>query len=178
MVKEYFKSFMLSKFHIILFLISSAVIGFELYQYMYVITENNGISFLFNSNMPFLVFTNILYVFLIYRYYTYQKLRNFSVVRVNKLKYCQFIFKNELLIWFLFFIIVYLFFGYLIGIPQEHITIYLIQLSFYVILNLSLITLQVAWFFYELPINTCILLSYLVMTFYNYYICDLIFQLF
>ena len=178
MVKEYFKSFMLSKFHIILFLISSAVIGFELYQYMYVITENNGISFLFNSNMPFLVFTNILYIFLIYRYYTYQKLRNFSVVRVNKLKYCQFIFKNELLIWFLFFVIVYLFFGYLIGIPQEHISIYLIQLSFYVILNLSLITLQVAWFFYELPINICILLSYLVMAFYNYYICDLIFQLF
>lgn len=84
MVKEYFKNFMLSKFHMFLFTISSIVMGVELYRYIFLSGENNGVSFLFNSNMPFLVFTNILYVFLIYRYYTYQRLRKFSVIRINK----------------------------------------------------------------------------------------------
>lgn len=99
MVKEYFKNFMLSRFHIFLFTISSIVMRVELYQYIFLSGENNGVSFLFNSNMSFLVFTNILYVFLIYRYYTYQRLRKFSVIRINKSKYCKFILKIELLIW-------------------------------------------------------------------------------
>lgn len=96
MVKEYFKNFMLSKFHMFLFTISSIVMGVELYRYIFLSGENNGVSFLFNSNMPFLVFTNILYVFLIYRYYTYQRLRKFSVIRINKSKYCKFYFKNRI----------------------------------------------------------------------------------
>lgn len=178
MVKEYFKSFMLSRFHILMFLVSCIVIGFELYQYIFILTENDGVSFLFNSNMPFLIFTNILYIFLIYRYYTYQKLRKFSVIRINKSKYCNFILKNELIIWFVFFVVVYVLFAYLIGIPKEYIHIYLVQLLFYVILSLSLILFQVYWFYNESPIHICILVSYLVMAIYNYYICDLIFQLF
>ena len=102
--KQYFKNFMLSRFHIFLFTISSIVMGVELYQYIFLSGENNGVSFLFNSNMSFLVFTNILYVFLIYRYYTYQRLRKFSVIRISKSKYCKFILKIELLIWFIFFV--------------------------------------------------------------------------
>lgn len=178
MVKEYFKNFMLSRFHIFLFTISSIVMGVELYQYIFLSGENNGVSFLFNSNMSFLVFTNILYVFLIYRYYTYQRLRKFSVIRISKSKYCKFILKIELLIWFIFFVVVYLLFAYLIGIPQEHMHIYLAQLSFYVILNLSLISFQVYWFYKKSPIHICILISYLTMAIYNYYICNLIFRLF
>lgn len=178
MVKEYFKNFMLSKFHMFLFTISSIVMGVELYRYIFLSGENNGVSFLFNSNMSFLVFTNILYVFLIYRYYTYQRLRKFSVIRINKAKYCKFILKIELLIWFIFFVVVYLLFANLISIPQEHMHLYLAQLSFYVILNLSLISFQVYWFYNESPIHICILISYLIMAIYNYYICNLIFKLF
>ena len=58
MVKEYFKNFMLSRFHIFLFTISSIVMGVELYQYIFLSGENNGVSFLFNSNMS-LLFLNI-----------------------------------------------------------------------------------------------------------------------
>ena len=159
MVKEYFKNFMLSKFHMFLFTISSIVMGVELYRYIFLSGENNGVS-------------------LIYRYYTYQRLRKFSVIRTSKSNYCKFILKIELLIWFIFFVVVYLLFAYLIGIPQEHMHLYLAQLSFYVILNLSLISFQVYWFYKESPIHICILISYLIMAIYNYYICNLIFQLF
>ena len=49
MVKEYFKNFMLSRFHIFLFTISSIVMGVELYRYIFLSGENNGVSFLFKA---------------------------------------------------------------------------------------------------------------------------------
>lgn len=62
MVKEYFKNFMLSKFHMFLFTISSIVMGVELYQYIFLSGERMELAFYLTQICHFL-FSPIFYMY-------------------------------------------------------------------------------------------------------------------
>lgn len=178
MVRSFFKNFMLSRFHKLLFCISLMIIGYYLYQNIFVYTVNEGALFLFDSNLSFLVFTNVFYIFLVYRYYVYSKMRSFSTVRIGNQKFCLFVAKNEILLWLFFTVPIYIICPLCIGVSRPFVNLYSIHLAFYIFLSFVLIFFQVSWFYAKLPIHINLIISYIVMAIYNYYLCDMITRLF
>ncbi len=120
MLKSLNKVFFTNKYHIVLNIVAILIVLYYFQQNWH----SDAVLFLVVAYAKFLVFTNIYYVLMFFRYRFYNSIRNLTIIRLSEKNYYENIFKYESLILAGYFFLVYIIGAFILG--TDHLMQYVV----------------------------------------------------
>ena len=160
------KYFITNKYHIALNIVAAIAVVYYFIQNWH----NDALGFLVVAYAKFLLFTNLYYILMFFRYRFYKSIKELVIVRISEEKYYESIIKYESLVMLVYYILIYVIGAFILG------TNYLLQYIVMVgIFGLFLILTQIIHFIALLwkknvYISFCI--TYILFAIYTYGLFD------
>lgn len=168
-MKSYLKIFLLNRSKLIINLVSISVISI----YFWKNHSNDALGFLVLGNAKFLVFTNIYYLNMMFRYRVYESVSLCSRIRVGEAGFKAEILKYEILIYVLFFFVIYIAGMMVLG--TEYLYQYGVMITIYFLILSLTQCVHFLFFLYNRNMSIAFITTYIVLAFYNYFLFGIIY---
>lgn len=172
MLKGFTNIFTFSRYNMILNIISLLVTVL----YFCFNSSQDALAFLIQGNAKFLLFTNIYYLLMLFRYRFYSSVKKHSIIRIGEERYNTNIIIFETVYLIIFFIMIYIIGMIILG--TDYIFQYWFFIIIYALFLLTIHFIHIVALIWNKNIYRYFLLTYLFSALYNYYLLDLIRSLF